>query len=1042
MEKESIRQAPLQLISILSLLLAPSLVLAERLPIKTYTAADGLGSGPVTRIVRDSRGFLWFCTRGGLSRFDGSRFRTYDERDGLPHPAVNDLLESRSGAYWIATNGGGVCRFDPEAAGRREANEKNAGLRFKVYRIGGEAVSNKVNVLCQDQAGRLWAGTDAGLFMLDEANWEDSFRRIDTGFSEDPTGNIPVTAILADRSGTLWIATSTAGLFRMRPNGALDRYWTRHGLPTNFILSLLEDRDGQLWAGTGAGLCLLRRELDQKSSIVARAYTTDDSGASSAESDRARRKARSGRPGSSDATNVRALYESSQGRLWIGTLGGLAEFDGNRFQEYGLKQGLTTTQITCLTEDGDGNLWIGTDVAGAMKLTAGGFTTYTEADSPGLGHIYTILEDQTGAIVAASDESRINLLEGKAFTGIRPLLPDSSWVIWGYQDVYLDREGRWWVLTDRGLCRFPKVRNVSELRTTRPVVYTTSNGMPGDSVFCIHEDSKGDFWVATFSNSPVRLSRLEPETGILHPSGDLRDLPPSNTPSSFCEDRAGNLWMSFYSGGLGRIRGGRFQFFSSADGLPQGGTWSMYLDLSGRLWFGSSLGGVGRVDDSDGDRPRFVMFTTADGLASNAVRCVTQDNFGRIYVGTGAGVDRLDPATDSIRHFTAKDGLANDFVTSAFRDRQGRLWFGTLSGLSRLIPQPDRPQATRPAFINGLRIGGVAYPVSELGDASLPELTVGSNQNSIQIDFFGIGFGSGELLRYQYRLDGTGQGWSEPTDQRTVNYPALPPGRYGFQVRAVKADGVASFEPAAFSFTILPPLWRRWWFISSAAVIAALLFYALYRYRVDRLLEVERVRTRIAADLHDDIGATLSQIAVLSEVVRKQMPRENAQLSKTLSSIARGSLAAVDSMSDIVWAINPEKDHLLNLTQRMRRLASEVLPASNIEFQFIAPPSESDVKLGANVRREVFLIFKESLNNTVRHSGCMRAKIELQVDRSSLFLRFWDDGRGFDPNLTADGNGLRSMRVRAAALKGEFSIDSVNGGGTTTRLKIPYHGKG
>jgi signal transduction histidine kinase len=213
--------------------------------------------------------------------------------------------------------------------------------------------------------------------------------------------------------------------------------------------------------------------------------------------------------------------------------------------------------------------------------------------------------------------------------------------------------------------------------------------------------------------------------------------------------------------------------------------------------------------------------------------------------------------------------------------------------------------------------------------------------------------------------------------------------------------------------------------------------YALYRYRVSRLVELERVRTRIAADLHDDIGANLTKIGILSEVVRQQMNNQDKRMADPISSIARISRESVASMSDIVWAINPRRDSLRDLTRRMREFAGEIFANRDVEFDLRAPASDSYLKLGADVRRTVFLIFKEAVNNIVRHSDCNRADIELGVEGSLLVVTVSDDGKGFDTTQEREGIGLISMRNRAASMGGEVEIVSRKPSGTRVTLRLP-----
>jgi signal transduction histidine kinase len=293
----------------------------------------------------------------------------------------------------------------------------------------------------------------------------------------------------------------------------------------------------------------------------------------------------------------------------------------------------------------------------------------------------------------------------------------------------------------------------------------------------------------------------------------------------------------------------------------------------------------------------------------------------------------------------------------------------------------------------------------------------------------------GEVLRYQYRLEGSNTEWSLPSEQRAITFANLAPGRYRFLVRAIASDDRSS-APAAVSFRVLPPVWQRWWFLALIFLAITFFLFALYRYRVAQLLEVERIRTRIATDLHDDIGAGLSRIAILSEVARHEAG-ELPPVGERLSVIARASRELVDSMSDIVWVINPERDQLRDLTQRMRRFASDVFTARDIQLHFRAPDADQHLKVGADVRRQIFLIFKEAVNNIARHSQATRAEITLKIESGRVVLTVTDNGRGFDLTEITDGNGLTNMRARARMMNGDLKVASTPGGETKINLTAP-----
>jgi signal transduction histidine kinase len=250
-------------------------------------------------------------------------------------------------------------------------------------------------------------------------------------------------------------------------------------------------------------------------------------------------------------------------------------------------------------------------------------------------------------------------------------------------------------------------------------------------------------------------------------------------------------------------------------------------------------------------------------------------------------------------------------------------------------------------------------------------------------------------------------------------------------VRAVNSDGALSTDAASVTFTVLRPLWLRWWLLTLEVSAFLALVYSLHRYRVARVLELAAIRTRIATDLHDDIGANLTRIAVLSEVAR-QTPGD-----LYLASIAGIARESVSAMGDIVWAINPKRESVADLVRRMRQHAEEVFTLRDINLQFNADVAHDSSRLSIDVRREVLLTFKEAVNNAARHSLCSKVSIELRRDESCLLLSVADDGVGFDTSCESQGQGLASLRRRAERLKGTFAVQSRPGAGTTVTLRVP-----
>ena len=1027
-----------------SLLLTVVVARAEHLPVKTYTTADGLPRDSVTRIMQDSRGFIWMIAGDGISRFDGYTFTNYTTDDGLPDRRVNDLLETHGGVYWIATESG-LCRFDPTVGGSQTAdpgvknqNHSPAKPRFVVFNPGDTPTA--FNVLLEDESGSIWCGTKDGLFRLEiSTDGRAQFHRVDFGLKPGLAAD-NVTSILKDRHGALWSGTESGVLYRMLSDGRVERYGQQNGLPVTAVLSLREDDDGNVWVGSQAGAGGSLRELvtspEPSRSIVARVYSEKD-----------------GLP----SNWINAQLQTRDGKLWLATNAGLYESSarGNggplSFRHYTAKNGSCDSDVWSITEDHDANLWIAAR-CGAIKVQRNGFTGYGLDDGFRALSIDSLFENRAGDLFVINSPStvaltdyqgrRINKFDGARFTAVEPYLPPLiKYHGWGWHQTILeDHTGAWWVPTGMGLYRFPKLDRISDLAKTQPqLVNAAGADFNRAEVFRLYEDARGDIWMA-MTGSQHSLLRWERATNSIQDLTLAASVPPKTDFTAFVEDRNGNLWIgTSESGGLLRYRDGKFKRFTTVDGVPAGWIISLYLDHVGRLWIGSQLGGLNRIDDPAAGTLSLVRYTTLDGLSSNNIRSITEDLLGRIYVGTGHGVDRLDLGRGSVKHYTSADGLPKNSIEHAFRDRSGALWFGSPFGLSRFFPKEHETLPPPSVYLTGMRVAGIARRVSELGETNLPQLELAPDQNQLSLDFVGLGASVGDELRYQYRLEGADSDWSPPTAQRTVNYAQLASGHYKFLVRAVNSDGASSVQFATVSFTILPHIYQRWWFLTLAGVLLISIGYAGYRSRTARLLGIERVRTRIAADLHDDIGANLTRIAILSEVAHQQLQDAHPSAAAPLSSIARISRESAASMSDIVWAVNPRRDSLLDLVLRMRSFANEVLAGRQIEFQFVAPDRELSQKLGAELRRDVFLIFKEALNNAVRHSSCTQVVIELRLDQYALSLVVRDDGCGFVPSGSSEGHGLVSMKRRAMSVGGELTLQSLEGEGTKVSLNVPRH---
>jgi signal transduction histidine kinase/ligand-binding sensor domain-containing protein len=1041
--------------------------LAEHLPVKIYTSADGLGSSFVDYLARDSRGFMWFCTRDGLSRFDGSQFTTYRLSGENAGPGFENISETSRGLYFVSTTGG-LFYFDRNTLSETRSDNNGRPVLNAKY-AGG----NRGYVL-EDHAGNLWFGS-VGLFRMTVDDNGVKYDPVDLHLPEKIANSIGFTDIFEASDNSLWL-TSNLGIIRRLPDGRVVFYDAENSVNQNSI-SVILDRSGRVWmtkvrrfqifipepiSDLGPELFTLKPLNPPAPPRVIK--LTPDSDISLPENVGEIFQYSDG----DDAllhSAASKLFQSSDGTMWLTSDRGLYQFEGNRVHFSSSEQGLPPSLVR-VAEDPAGNLWFGGQ-SGVMRLDRKGLISYGSADGLNSSAISAINEDRDGKLYFANGIFYISEFDGKRFETVRPAISADARIAWTSRFSFIDSTGGWWILSQLGLYRYSPVSNIKLLDNAKPsATYGMETGFRSNGMFQIFEDSKGTVWVSTQSSMPRTRELASKKRGeeVFHTYSEDDGYPTFRSPSSFAEGSDGSVWFGFYEGGLARYRDGKFTVILPETGTPNGLVSDLLFDSNGRLWFSSALDGLYISDNPQDEHPIFRKVVPTDNLQSQNIRTLVDDKEGNIYAGTVRGIDRISPDLQHVKHYSVNDGLASDFVVDSHRDRNGTLWFATTNGLSKLVPANDEMVMPPPILIGGLRIAGVEQNVPALGETQIQTDELVHTQNNFEIDYYGLDFRAGERLRYQYLLEGADSDWSRPSDLRTVTYANLQPGSYRFLVRAVNSDGTASVNPASVTFKILPPIWARWWFLALAAIAIGLLVVGFYRYRFNRLREVnealltarnaeanlrrareerlaelESVRTRIATDLHDDIGASLTQIAVLSEVARTQANSGNGNTAP-LVKISAVTNELVETMSDIVWSINPAKDHLSDLTQRMRRFASDILSSRDIGIQFRIPDESNKIKIKAGVRREVFLIFKESINNIAKHSKASHVEIDLEVSVVELNLNIGDDGCGFLIGETVEGdggNGLMSMKKRAEAINGSLRIISAPDSGTRLSLTLP-----
>ena len=979
--------------------------LAQRPHVRRYTLGDGLPHNSLTAVVQDRKGYVWVATAEGLARFDGYRFATYGTADGLGHSYVNAIAEDPHGHLWVATSSG-MARLVAPDVDQPGGNQppRVRGVRpaaFVSIRVGPSAASNVVNGFGFDSSGRLWCATNEGLFR-------------GRGTTDDPAPFDPVAPFgrqgfmqgLTDSRGRLWFLSGAGAIVRVE--GDIVRH---QGATLDRDAALSRDGTGRVWLANRHGVVEFVEPSARSDFGTWRRLPTD-------------------LPRGHVAY---AVAVDAHGTMWLTTSHGLVEWRGGLQTTYSSAHGLGADLNRVLTVDQSGHLWLGSRTSGLYFLGGDAIVNYTADDGLPRGGVASVFEGPDGRVFARGRD-----------TDLVEILPDRVVPLRGTARLYegmastrrlgIAAHGTWWLLRPEGVCRIDE----AVLRQPRTAVCTGSESVTPPAIVHssdtmdipdVYVDPAGAAWFATRD----ALHRIAPGSSRAERMPLVFPRPTLGVGPVFVDAR-GALWLMSATE-IARWANGSIDFLAPGDGLPQIHPRSVLLDQKGRLWIGMRYSGVSMTTDPAAIRPAFVNYSTRAGLSSDTVWSIAEDEFGRIYFGTGRGVDRLDPATGHIQHLTTADGLAGDLINQCLTDRNGYVWVATSTGLSRLNPRVDRAPFDPPAtYLTRIEVAGEEITLPETGTPLLRLPKMPSSASHLVLDYVAPAFGGVQALRYQYRLDGVDRDWSTATTQRSLTYARLAPGTYRFAVRAVTADGTAG-PPALFEFEILPVFYRRTWFVAVVLCGMATLALAAHQLRVRRLLVMERIRRQIAADLHDDVGAGLAQVAILSEVARRDAPGPAGAMLAQIAGLARSMR---DSMSDIVWSIDPGHDRLGDLVIRMRQAALSSLAGGDVHVEFHAPADPAArVHLAPDRRRQLLLIFKEAVTNVARHAGATHVRIALRVENRRFHLCVQDDGRGFDPDLAGGGMGLRSLRDRTAALGGDLRLHSERGRGTTVELDVP-----
>jgi len=965
-------------------------------------------------------------------------YRVWQTEDGLPDNSVSAIAQSSEGYLWIGTNGG-VIRFNGDT------------FTPLPLRDIPDLPSRQVHAMTLDSSGQVWMGMERGPIIR---IGENSFRT----FSEsDGVFNRRTYDITEDHHGGLWIAYSNQAC--LVEGDKVTRFTRKQGIPSSRQPAIVSDIDGNIWLSSDSKLGQIRDHKYHPIKDFAEASIKITSSRNSGllltlDSELFHFKS----PDQQTLITklppdieVTTLVEDSNDAIWIGTRNqGLFRCHQNRLE----KIPSSHLWITCISEDSHGNIWVGTS-GGGLNLILPRVAKLTDSTSGlPLSSVRSTCIDSSGRIWATSLNGQLayreaqqwhlyeNLPEGVHAHCVAAGSNDQIWLgtkehglleIWGDKIVSLKEED---ILTSNTIRSLLAGKNGDLLiassypdrlhRLMNGTITTIESPIKMKPIRALAETSDGTVWIGTSNGHLLRLDdqRLIDESEIDGPTyRSIRTL--HATPDD-------SLWIGYAGDGLGHLKDGDYQRFTTDDGLHDDYLSQIQHDSNGNLWIASNRG---------------LFRITLENLLSNGGHLYCQ-----IY-GRDNGLPSIQPS--------------RDFAPSSTRSEDGQLFFSTHNGLLEVNPG-DSIKTRPPPLIHLESITLNEEPIAlfkkrsmlspEIDkntadlSASAPAIDLPAEHDNLVISFTAINFETPKNTLIRYRLHPIDEKWHVIDKQRRVTFPRLPAGDYRFQVIANNGTGNWSKGGASVNITVKPFFWETWWFkigigLFTAVVAGGLVFLGLKRrhqFQIQNLAAkraLEQERSRIARDIHDDLGASLTHIALLSQT----SPHPEDSSTKTaFNNIQSTTRHLMRSMDGVVWAINPEHDSFDELANYLSTYAQEFLNAAGIRCRLSLPVDLPEHLLSAQLRHNLLLAFKEALNNIVKYAGATEVRISLQPEHDFFILEVHDNGGGIDPNAPADpdrpnaGNGMTNMESRMKEIDGTCTFQSEPDQGTTIEFKIPF----
>lgn len=995
------------------------------------TTQNGLSNNKVNCIIQDARGFIWFGTDDGLNRYDGTNFTIFRNQPGNSHcisgNMITDIVEGKDSILWIATADGGLSKYNYRLSPVEQF------VQYKHLPADSSSIPvNGLNALLEDTDGNLWIAT-SGAGVL-------KFNKKTETFTMGSLGRTSTCLDLEFGSdGMIWVGRQGGGIMKVDPRTFKqtmdERYHSLYAtLPHPTVTALYRDEQKNMWFGSWDKVLYRYSTARQVEEVFQK----------------------SGSPWSFANDEILDFEQDKNKNLWMGGRNaGLHVYDKrlNRFYNYQhdpAREGtIADNKVNCVFVDRSGVIWVGTNKGVSIHNPAQQQFQQTFLPRPsgasGDISINDFYEDKANNLWLATTEGIFVRYQGESTFTYRPIVYQGSKL--NISTFFLDNDGTFYLGTNYSLFMYNSAKNTVNLLLNNEkdsvmkkliasrIVSIVRDTIEGKPVLLV---SPYGHFLAYYDLIDRRwVSRLDTVEKILI-NFNIKD----NLVRRFYRSSNGKIWLATAKEGLGEwVKNSKpkIRFYKNdparKDVLGNNNVFDIAEDKDGKLWISTYGGGLHHFNQVTGE-------VTHISASNNLLEGLQIDSRGYVWIVGNGHLHRYDPVLRSYTSFDLPDIEKSGGIRGyIYKDSKGRMYVGGTNYFIEFNPLSIHTMREKPrVHFTDFKIFNNSY--SDLLNRA--NISLNYNQNYFTIEFAAPHYASATPVQYAYQLEGIDDTWIEAGTRNSVPYSNLPAGDYVFKVRATNNPGDWPEEVAMIRIQIAPPFWKTWWFYLLCAVAAIVLTLALYRYRINELLKRQAIRNKIAQDLHDNMGSTLSSISVYSQVAKIQQSKGNYQgLEHVLGKIASTSSEMISEMNDIVWAINPRNDSMEKILQRMESFAKPLLAVKNIQFSFRHSPEILQVNLEMQKRKNFYLIFKESVNNALKYSGCTSLAVDINIRGNHLELSVQDNGAGFDKqqvdqsSQSLSGNGLRNMEMRASEMKGSCTIESQPGDGTRVRLRFP-----